>query len=108
MAPRGASQFSLRKQLGGRPYHRPLIEPMANSIDSRVITVTVIYTSRCCPVVPQTSSPRKPTMAEDEDWRKLCEAAVNEKDVVKLLQITAQINRILAERERLARWECAA
>ena len=47
-------------------------------------------------------------MAEDEDWRKLCEAAVNEKDVVKLLQITAQINRILAERERLARWECAA
>jgi hypothetical protein len=42
-------------------------------------------------------------MAEDEDWRKPCEAAGNEKDSVKLLQITAQINRILAERERDSR-----
>jgi len=42
-------------------------------------------------------------MAEDQDWRKLCEAAVQEKDPAKLLQITEQINRILAEREKDSR-----
>ncbi len=42
-------------------------------------------------------------MAEDQDWRILCEAAVKEEDAAKLLQITEEINRILTKREKDSR-----
>jgi hypothetical protein len=39
-----------------------------------------------------------------ERWRELCELAANEQDGEKLLELTAEIDRLLAEKQdRLAR-----
>jgi len=35
----------------------------------------------------------------EEDWRALCEQAVMEKDIDKLIQLSKEINRLLTEKE---------
>jgi hypothetical protein len=36
--------------------------------------------------------------SEDEQWRNLCEQAATEKDLVTLLQLVREINRLLIKR----------
>jgi uncharacterized small protein (DUF1192 family) len=37
---------------------------------------------------------------QKERWRELCELALHEQDPEKLLRLTREINRLLAEREQ--------
>jgi hypothetical protein len=38
-------------------------------------------------------------MVAENDWRRLCEQAAREQDPKRLLQLTEQINRILAQKD---------
>lgn len=42
-------------------------------------------------------------MVEENDWRRLCEQAAREQDPKRLLQLTEQINRILAQKDEQKR-----